>query len=183
MSVPGEEDLKAADRVVQANIDLRGGLRIALLAVYLQDGVGIMGNRDLLSEIGRSIGDTRLWIAAGDWNCEPQDLLESGWLDMVKGTIVEQEHDCTYTNGSARELDFFVVSEELAPALRGTGFDLAAGWRPHAAVCAQLMKRPRALVARQLLAPRRAQEQKRSTSSAAEAPLDWAAARAVVGTE
>ena len=65
----------------------RGGLHIG--SIYLYSGVGVTAkiNLDLLHEIMAQMSDvTGPWFG-GDWNCSPQQLAATGWLELIGGVI------------------------------------------------------------------------------------------------
>ena len=77
------------------------------------------------------IQTSRVWADAADWNMTPQELAATGWLDQIKGTILEQPGvDFTCAGSSGRVLDFAVVSKGLAPAFSPAGVDFTTVWRP-----------------------------------------------------
>ena len=50
------------------------------------------------------------WILGGDWQCTPDELRSTGWLNIVKGVI---DAPTAPTCGD-RVMDYFVVSECLS---------------------------------------------------------------------
>jgi len=67
---------------------MRGGVHCG--SVYLKDAAGLCEeNLHVLKEIAVAVRQLRgPWILAGDWNITPEVLASSGWLDVVKGTVV-----------------------------------------------------------------------------------------------
>lgn len=60
------------------------------------------------------------WAIGGDSNCTPEELLQTGWLRLVKGVTVAPKVDTC----NQRVIDFFVVSDGLrqaAPAAYAVG--------------------------------------------------------------
>ena len=53
------------------------------------------------------------WIAVGDWNMEPHELSQAGWLNTVNGKIIATLA-ATCAGGTETVLDYFVVSEAMA---------------------------------------------------------------------
>ena len=89
------------------------------------------------------------WAIGGDWNCTPDELMQIGWLKMVKGIIVAPKVNTC----NSRVIDFFVVSEGLrqaAPAAYTIGH---RGSYPHSVVRLLLLGKTRAAVVRQLKVP------------------------------
>jgi len=90
---------------------------VLLVSVYLYDGEADgPKNADLLQAIGgilRSIGQP--FICGGDFQMSPRSLQELGWPGIVDGTICSA-NTATYESGEAStEIDFFVVSNSIAP--------------------------------------------------------------------
>ena len=89
------------------------------------------------------------WAIGGDWNCTPDELMQTGWLKLVKGvTVVPKVNTC-----NSRAIDFFVVSDGLrqaAPAAYTIG---DGGLYPHSAVRLLIRGRAMAAVVRQFKAP------------------------------
>ena len=120
----------------RAGICARGGIHVA--SIYLHDACGIQDprNLDLLQEAALSLSMMAgPWVIGGDWNASPQELADSGWLKLTGGVVVHPRiPTCTPTGATERILDYFVVSHDLAHAVRGVcvldGYDLY----PHRAV-------------------------------------------------
>jgi len=53
------------------------------------------------------------WVIGGDWNFTPKVLINSKWLDMVKGVVVAPTAPTCHSS----VYDFFVVCQALAPAV------------------------------------------------------------------
>ena len=53
------------------------------------------------------------WIAMGDWNMEPKDLVQGGWLETVSGKVAATSA-ATCAGGAGAVLDCFVLSEAMA---------------------------------------------------------------------
>ena len=63
-----------------------GGVHIG--SCYLTSAVGVSAQCNLRLLEAMSFVLTRLngpWIVAGDWNCTPEDLTATGWLQLVGG--------------------------------------------------------------------------------------------------
>ena len=90
------------------------GLKITVAALYLWVGVGPAGaNLELLADVARILqGNGQPFLAFADWNLEPQDLRDTGWLAHVGADIVPQPSlQGTCTAGQyISYLDFFVGS-------------------------------------------------------------------------
>ena len=99
----------------------RGVLKhgIVLASLYLYDGEGDSQlNQDLLQSVGcilRSIGQP--FVCGGDFQMSPAKLQGLGWPGIVRGTLVASD-TATYVSGEASsEIDYFVVSNDIAPAV------------------------------------------------------------------
>ena len=129
----------------------RGGVHIG--SCYLTScsaGVKDKRNLDTLHHMAGVLDSLKGPCAiGGDWNCTPGELMQTGWLKMVKGIMVAPEVNTC----NSRTIDFFVVSEGLrqaAPAAYKIG---DGGFYPHSAVRLLLRGKARAAVVRQLKAP------------------------------
>ena len=55
------------------------------------------------------------WIVLGDWNCEPADLLPTGWLTQTSGVVLTPKGVAgTCVAAGERMLDFAVHSPSAA---------------------------------------------------------------------
>ena len=53
------------------------------------------------------------WIVMGDWNMEPAELAQAGWLDVVGGKVFSTT-TVTCAGGAGSLIDYFVVSVTMA---------------------------------------------------------------------
>ena len=88
---------------------------VTFVTVYLEPGMRASGlNLWLLEVLAACIlcfdGP---WIAMGDWNLEPQEVSQAGWLDTVNGMVFASSA-ATCAGGAGAVLDYFVVSEAMA---------------------------------------------------------------------
>ena len=67
------------------------------------------------------------WLLAGDWNCTPDELAATGWLQLVGGEIVAPK---TATCND-RILDFFVVAQQFRHNVLDCRTVCDAGLNPH----------------------------------------------------
>ena len=106
---------------------MRGGVHCG--SIWLRDSEGLSSeNMLILDHAAASLGKLKgPWILGGDWNLTPQVLLESNWLEVVRGVIVAPRHPTC--NGKV--YDFFVVAEGLVPAIAGIVRIDNAGLHPH----------------------------------------------------
>lgn len=105
-----------------------GGLHAG--SCYLTSAVGVTApcNLRLLEAIAFVL--TKLkgpWWLAGDWNCTPQDLTDTGWLQLVGGVVVAPASPTC--NGKV--YDFFVVAQQFSHNVLGCRTIRDAGLHPH----------------------------------------------------
>ncbi len=127
----------------------RGGIHCA--CIYLHTAQGLSdANLECLDQVAAGLAAMEgPWILAGDFNVTPEQLAASGWLELTKGVIVAP----TRPTCNERVLDFFVVSECLAHAVKGAAVITDAYCGPHYAVRLYLSGQPRATHQRRLRAP------------------------------
>jgi len=86
-------DLGAVERTRGADWSLMPlrlkGLDLDLYSLYLTDGLGNSGeNVDKLAQLSESVAYRgNEYIIMGDFNMPPEQLADSGWLDVVKGHL------------------------------------------------------------------------------------------------
>ena len=129
----------------------RGGLH--LVSVYLWHTEGLsQRNLDLLQCLAGVLRQLRgPWIVGGDFNLTPDMLRTSGWLFLVNGVL----HSPGVATCKGRQIDFFVTSAALAPAVAAVLVVGDTGSGPHSAVRMLLKAAPRGLKVRCLAAPRK----------------------------
>ena len=130
----------------------RGGVHLG--SPYLHSGIGIQAksNLDLLHLMAAALSAVSgPWILGGDWNCTPAELEATGWLGLVGGKIFAPSSS---TCGK-RTIDFFVVSLNLAHAVRSVHCIGDALFTTHCPVRLLLKARPRTAVMRTLKCPAR----------------------------
>ena len=130
----------------------RGGIHMG--SCYLTScsaGVKDKRNLDTLHHMAGVLNSLKgPWAVGGDWSCTPEELAQTGWLKIVKGTVVAPQVSAC----NSRAIDFFVVSEGLSQAAPAA-YTIGDGWfYPHSAVRLILRGRARASVVRKLKAPR-----------------------------
>lgn len=89
------------------------------------------------------------WAIGGDWNCTPEELAATGWLQVVGGTIVAPKHP---TCGD-RILDYFVVKCSLGHAAEIACTIADEGFGPHYQVRLYIEAGARHGMVRQLKVP------------------------------
>ena len=157
---------------------------VTLVTVYLEPGLRASGlNLWLLEVLAACIlcfdGP---WIAMGDWNMEPQELAQAGWLDTVNGKVAATSA-ATCAGGAGAVLDYFVLSEAMAHLVQQVKVVVNSPTTPHSPVCLTLMatswghrvlarKRPKPFPTQVPVGPRRQEEQFDWTWAAEEMPAD-----------
>ena len=108
LDAPGNHDHRWTASIFQAK-----NTEMLLVMLYLQVGEGPTGytNRQVLTEVGALILTLNIpYIVMGDFNCEPEELLETTWLRRIKGNILATP-DATISSGSV--LDYAILSHSL----------------------------------------------------------------------
>ena len=82
---------------------------VTFVTVYLEPGMRASGLNLWLLEVLAAcvLCFDGPWIAMGDWNMEPHDLSQAGWLDTVNGKVFA-------SSAAGAVLDYFVLSEVMA---------------------------------------------------------------------
>ncbi len=62
---------------------------------------------------------------SGDWDTTPQELLDSGWLNLVHDAVAAPGVPHTCMPGSKRLIDYYVVSVSAMRLVQHAGID----WR------------------------------------------------------
>ena len=109
----------------------KGGVHCGSPYLYSMKGKGgvqAQCNLDMLDSMAFTLnGLVGPWILGGDWNCTPQELADTGWLQKVGGTVHAPDtatcNDSTY--------DFFVVKTTIADGVVCTRKIGDAGFTPH----------------------------------------------------
>ena len=117
----------------------KGGFHI--LSVYLWHSEGLTArNLDLLQTLAHVISRLRgPWLLAGDFNITPQELVASGWLQLVRGCCcAPQAPTC-----GKKMYDFFVTSSSLAGLIAGVSVVHNGRFHPHSPVRLWLMGKVR----------------------------------------
>ena len=100
-----------------------------MLNIYLKDTEGLSPtNMHLLEQAAVCLKSIKgPWIAAGDWNLEPEMLEAAGWLNMVGGVV----HAPTQPTCHGHVYDYFVVHKAISPAVVATQRLEDGGLFPH----------------------------------------------------
>ena len=130
---------------------IRGGIHC--VSVYLRDSEGLSeANLAILTQLAallRSLSGP--WVVGGDWNIQPQQLQESRWLDLVRGTI----HATSQPTCHQSTYDFFVVSATISHSVLTVQRITDAGLSPHSPVRLLLRGDARRPMVRRLVRPPR----------------------------
>jgi hypothetical protein len=152
-------------RWVSAEIRLKA-VTVLLIECYFVTGIGMRGeNLELLHQLFLLIKTVGLpVILAADWQAEPHEVAGTGWLQQTGLQLVVPSGTlATCSAGKGRLLDYFAVTESLAPAASEPGYipwhtdeaqvQSAVPWGPHGAVTLKLATRPRQVMAYRLKVP------------------------------
>jgi len=88
------------------------GRNLVPVMCYLTCTIKYTGdNITKMNQIGsfvRSLKD--IWVLAGDFNLTPEEMVKTGWLDKIGGTIIVPHNTMyTCTAGQARILDYIII--------------------------------------------------------------------------
>ena len=95
------------------NAVAKGGLH--LVSAYFWTGEGLsQRNLAMLESLAKAIRQLHgPWVLAADWNFSPQQLVATGWLDLVNGCV----HAPRQPTCGLNVYDFFVTDVRLKPAV------------------------------------------------------------------
>ena len=137
-------------------LHLRGG-NLAAICDYQRPSVGpgATVNRErlrFLAALVALLDDA--WFIFADWNCTPEVLEATGWVELVKGTIW-QPTDISFTSRSGQRLmyDYIVASAGANLALKSLTWYPTVPWRDHRALRQEINTTVRTLVGPQLALP------------------------------
>ena len=129
----------------------KGGIHLISIYCWCSEGLS-QRNLDVLQDAAQIINSlVGPWCLAGDFNFEPQALADCGWLQLVRGHVVAP----TIPTCGKKVYDYFVVSVKLKHCVVGVATIDDAGFYPHMPARLFLKGRPRAELARVLVAPRK----------------------------
>lgn len=129
----------------------RGGFHLG--SVYLEDTIGIVAkcNLDFLQAIGADLAlVSGCWILCGDWNCTPDELSATGWLDLVDATI----HAPAAATCNGNIYDIFVGQRRFPFAVHSVHTIGDAVCKPHSPSRLFLRAAPRCIMVRGLRRPK-----------------------------
>ena len=70
-------------------------------------------------------------IIVGDWNMEPEELQDTGWLEKVAGKVIIPPAAVTCAQGKGSLIDYIVVNEAGAAYVEEITLDAKGHWKPH----------------------------------------------------
>ena len=105
----------------------------------------ICENMRRLAMLWKFLGVTKLpWVVMGDWNCEPSDLLPTGWLAQTSGMVlVPADVTGTCLAGGERMLDVVVHSPSATSFIHSVRAD-PGPFHPHFGLRLRIRSEPRA---------------------------------------
>ena len=112
--------------------------RLLVLNVYLDqtDQLGVK-NRAILMMAGVTIECLGIpYVMGGDWNLTPQQIIATEWINTIDGQVIAPEDPtCRPTpSHTGKIIDYFIVSQWLAPLVLSIAIDKEDVYRPHCAV-------------------------------------------------
>ncbi len=146
-------------RAVAGFVDPPGHRPILLASVYLKDGKGMStDNKDIPARVGECAaaqGEGCLPLVAGDFQCGPHEVANSGFPDQIHGRIMAAQtaRGTFRTKAAASTLDFFVAAHSLAEVIEQVATVERSGVKGHVPVQAAFAPRPVALKALALRRP------------------------------
>ena len=131
----------------------KGGMHLGspyLYSMVGKGGIRAKCNLDLLDSMAFTIsGLVGPWMIGGDWNCTPEELTATGWLQKVGGVI----HAPSSPTCNGHVYDFFVVKACISDGVQSTHVIGDAGLNPHSPSRLIYKGIPRKVMVRQLKAP------------------------------
>ena len=110
-----------AHRVLAAQLEIPGAWEFTLYSVYMHDGQGASAdNIQVLADIGSHVQTKPLVVLAGDFNMLPGGLSGSGMPAAAGLEVLAPHHSrpTCVTSKAARVIDYFMMSAQLAKAVR-----------------------------------------------------------------
>ena len=133
---------------------IRGG--IIFVSLYLKSGEkpNSMLNWAILTRVAEILNLCQIpFVIGGDFQCTPQELRDTQWLDILKGVIVSSGQVTCTTVTSAREIDFFVASKGMESVLEQPEPMHGTCIATHCPVGTTMMGNPRALTVKGFVMP------------------------------
>ena len=131
------------------------GCTLLLIALYLDDTIGLSGPN--LVKLAQLVAYLKLrgleYAIVGDFNMEPQQLAQDGWLEQIGGFIVTPEGATWTCKNGLRLIDFAVMSRGARAMLLSFTIDHLVPWGTHLATRLAFARKPRELLMRSVVAP------------------------------
>ncbi|CAK0907611.1 unnamed protein product [Prorocentrum cordatum] len=92
------------------------GHSVLVVGIYLTSSLGVKGENQMkLARLAAPVrGHDGPWVAAGDWNAEPSEIKQAGWLKVLGGVArAPEDVQYTCTRSTARMLDYAICSESF----------------------------------------------------------------------
>ena len=120
-------------RVVGVKVTAPGMGVVAVYSAYLVTGVGLNGeNRNILHAIADSArGHGLAWLVGADWNMQPNELAGAAVVSKLRAKIIAPEDDTCIAPACVRTIDYFLISDSLADAMKAPVTVDDAETRPH----------------------------------------------------
>ena len=129
----------------------KGGEHFISLYLWTSEGMS-QRNLDLLQTVAMVVASLcGPWVLAADFNVTPDVLRQTGWLALVKGSIVASTDPTCNKN----VYDYFVVDRRLGAAVLGVSLVNDAGFHPHFPSRIFLRGKLRDMKKRVLVAPKK----------------------------
>ena len=129
----------------------KGGLFFGSVYLYDTCGPTAKKNRELLEAVASVLSCLNgPWIIAGDFNCLPEALEDTGFLQLVGGVI----HCPADVTCGDKVYDYFIVSKDLSEFVHDTVVVSDRFYSPHSPVRLLLRAAPRSMLVQVLKAPK-----------------------------
>ena len=108
------------------------GVLVGSVYGYTKSATADALNQELLELLAKEIAATRLpFILGGDWNVAPEVLQRTGFATRLRAVIASPAQATYVAGGAESVLDYFVISENLQPAIRDVRVVEGTGVRKH----------------------------------------------------
>ena len=145
------------DDFAAATLRIAGG-EVLIGATYLTHGLGISGpNVGRLASIVAFLAHiTFPWCLLGDWNVEPHELRDAGFLHQLGGALIWTPSDTRFTCGlpPVRLLDYAVISPSFQVLARSMTAIHDLPWHAHLGLEITLTREAKVFQCQELALPR-----------------------------
>ena len=153
--LPGVEGSQLiGDQWTAAAVRMKG-FDVVLVAVYLEDGIGLAGaNIDRLGSLSKFLEQLSVpYIIMGDWNLEPGELEMARWPESVRGRVVQPSGVAfTCRSGKGRMLDYAVVFDRISAHFTLEA-DMESPWAPRQGLVGKLASEFKQCLTRKQVVP------------------------------